>query len=363
MMTADMIADGTVDDFSTAQQDQIKDGVGETLDVSASSVIVDVMSASVLIRSQVEYPTEAEANEATTSMRIALPDAQAATALFSPAGGTPVTVTSTPEVRTVPTYVLDTSASSPEDAPCFAADTTHACKLVGDADAVEAHRQCYSEAKGTDAVLVLMTTLRAGDVVLAADTTGTLSLERVVFNQHKANARSSVLLELHYSTGVLALTPDHILLVDSTFAPARDAEPGAALALANGQPAQVERVVAAYGRIINPVTVSGTIVAGGVIAATHPEFSAALMMTSKTPFPLMYSLAAAFPETTQTYYETVLEPLFDTLGAWVKLAALCTPPLAADVAAALGFVVFSVAAPVFITALGMEALRRRALKA
>ena len=71
----------------------------------------------------------------------------------------------------------------------------------------------------------------------------------------------------------------------------------------------------------------------------------------------------AAPETTQTYYETVLEPLFDNLGAWVKLAALCTPPLAADVAAALGFVVFSVAAPVFITALGMEALRRRALKA
>ena len=44
-------------------------------------------------------------------------------------------------------------------------------------------------------------------------------------------------------------------------------------------------------------------------------------------------------------------------------AAAAATRIAADAAAALGFVVFSVAAPVFITALGMEALRRRALKA
>jgi len=250
-------------------------------------------------------------------------------------------------------------------APCFAAETTTACKIVGDVAPAEARRQCYDETKGTDAELVLMKNLAAGDVVLAADAAGALSLERVVVNQHKANPLASALLEVHHSAGVLSLTPDHVLVVDGAFVPARDAKPGSALTLADGSKAAVERVAAAHGAVVNPVTSSGTIVADGVVAATHPEWSAGFMMASETtPLPLFYAAAAAFPATTQAYYDAVLEPLLDALGAHVKPAALgasalVAPFVAADAAAALGLVAFAGAAPVALLALGAAALRSR----
>ena len=225
-------------------------------------------------------------------------------------------------------------------------------------------RQCYDEAEGADAELVLMKTLAAGDVVLAADAAGALSFERVVVNQHKANPLASALLEVHHSAGVLSLTPDHVLLVDGAFAPARDAKPGSALALADGTAAVVERVATAHGAVVNPVTASGTIVADGVVAATHPEWSAGFMLASGVPLPLFYAAAAAFPATTQAYYDAVLEPLLDALGAHVKPAALgasalVAPFVAADAAAALGLVAFAGAAPVALLALGAAALRSR----
>jgi len=244
------------------------------------------------------------------------------------------------------------------DAPCFAADTTTACKLLGDVSAAEAHRQCYTSSEGADAELILMKTLVAGDVVLAADAAGALSLERVVINQHKANARASALLELYHSAGILALTPDHVLLVDGAFAPARDAKPGSSLTLADGKETVVERVAAAHGGIINPITTSGTIVAGGVVAATHPEWSAAFMMAGKNPFPLLFAASGAFPETTQAYYEAVLEPLFDAMGGQVKPALLGAPAVAADAAAALGLALFAGAAPAAVVALAVATLLR-----
>lgn len=251
------------------------------------------------------------------------------------------------------------------DNPCFAADTTTACKLVGDATPAEARRQCYDEAEGTDAALVLMKTLAAGDVVLAADASGALSLSRVVVNQHKANPLASALLEVHHSAGVLSLTPDHFLLIDGAFAPARDAKPGSALTLADGADAVVERVATAHGTVINPVTSSGTIVADGVVAATHPEWSAGFMLASEVPLPLFYAAAAAFPATTQAYYDAVLEPLFDALGANIVkpaalgASALVVPFFAADAAAALGLAAFAGAAPVALLVLGAAALRSR----
>ena len=88
------------------------------------------------------------------------------------------------------------------------------------------------------------------------------------------------------------------------------------------------------------------------------------MMASKAPLPLFYAAAAAFPATTQAYYDAVLEPLFDALGAHVKPAALgasalVAPFVAADAAAALGLAVFAGAAPVALLALGAAALRSR----
>lgn len=250
------------------------------------------------------------------------------------------------------------------DNPCFAAETTMACKLTGDVSAAEAHRQCYTihNTKEKGAALALMKTLTAGDVVLAADAAGTLSLERVIVNQHKANTVASALLEVHHSAGVLSLTPDHVLLVDGAFVPARNAKPGSALTLANGEAATVERVTTARGDIINPLTTSGTIVAGGVVASSHPEWTFA--WAGKAQFPLFYGLAAAFPATTQAYYDAVLEPLFDSSGAHLRstalgASALVVPLGVADAAAALGLGLFAGATPVALLVLGAAALRSR----
>ena len=126
----------------------------------------------------------------------------------------------------------------------------------------------------------------------------------VVVNQHKGSTRASSLVELHHSAGTLALTLDHIIAVNGIFAPAKDATPGSTLTLAGGGSAVVERVTTASGAVINPVTDSGTILATGltgepVVAATHPEWSAAFMMANKGPLPLFYTLSAVFPATTQ----------------------------------------------------------------
>ena len=81
-------------------------------------------------------------------------------------------------------------------------------------------------------------------------------------------------------------------------------------------------------------------------------------------FPLFYAAAAALPATTQAYYDAVLEPLFDALGAHIKPAALgasalVAPFVAADAAAALGLAAFAGAAPVALLVLGAAALRSR----
>jgi len=250
--------------------------------------------------------------------------------------------------------------------PCFAAETTTACKLAGDVTAAEARRQCYDDTKGADAELVLMKDLAAGDVVLATDASGALSLERVIVNQHKANPLASALLELHHSAGVLALTPDHVLLVNGAFGPARDATPGSTLKLADGTKVVVARVTKAHGTVINPLTTSGTIVAGGVVASSHPEWTFA--WAGKAPFPLFYGLAAAFPTTSQAYYDAVLEPLFDALGANLRpmalgASALVAPLALADAAAALGLGLFAGAAPAALATLALGVVTLRARKA
>ena len=247
--------------------------------------------------------------------------------------------------------LLDFSAATAatSDAPCFAAETTTACKLVSDVTAAEARRQCYDEAydeaKRADAELVLMKTLVAGDVVLAADAVGVVSLDRVIVNQHKANPLASLLLEVHHAEGMLSLTPYHVLLVDGAFVPAREAKPGSTLTLTDGKAAVVERVTETHGAVINPVTTSGTVVADGVVATTHPEWTWPFR-----PLPLFYAASATFPATAQAYYDAVLEPLFDACGAQIKPAAigasaLVIPSILADATAAFGLALFAGLAP------------------
>jgi hypothetical protein len=262
----------------------------------------------------------------------------------------------------------------PAPPPPVFIDDGDPCKLQSPSavSPVEAYRMCYSGANGGDAaILVLMKTLAAGDIVLAANAdTGALSIERVIVNQHRAHTRMSSFVELHHSAGTLTLTPDHVLLVNGAFAAARDAKPGSTLTLAGNKGAVVQRVTLTHGAVINPVTASGTVMAADgagepVIAATHPEWSAPFMMSSKARYSLFYCLATAFPTIVQAYYDAVVEPAFETFGPYLKPATLTSSafvvPLAADSLAVTGFVLFTtptLAALAALAVLGARVARK-----
>ena len=281
----------------------------------------------MLIAIVISPPDGIDASTVVSQVNTAFADASTANTVLSSAGVTVTTVIAVEAegITTVNTTATPTAAFTPNaaaaDSPCFAAATTTACKiLLLAATAEEAYSQCYQDTLLSDsASLVPMAALSAGDTVLAADAEGTLSLERIVVNQHKGNTRASSFIELHHSAGILTLTLDHVLVIDGSFAPSRDAMPGSTLTLAGGTLASVMHVANTFGTITNPVTASGTILAAGltgepVVAATHPEWSAAFMMSQKAPLPLFYALSTTFPATAQAYYEAVLEPLFDVLG-------------------------------------------------
>ena len=309
----------------------------------------------MVISIEISPPNGIDASTIVLQANNAFADASAANTVLSSASVTVTTVTAARITTVSPTAAPTTSTpeTATTESPCFAAATTTACKiLLPAATAKEAYSRCYQDTLLSDlASLVPMVALSAGDTVLAADAEGTLSLERIVVNQHKGNTRTSSFIELHHSAGILTLTPDHVLVIDGSFAPSRDAMPGSTLTLAGGTLATVKHLANTFGAITNPVTASGTILAAGltgepVVAATHPEWSAAFMMSRQAPLPLFYALSATFPATTQAYYEAVLEPLFDALGHHLQPAALTAstlilPLYAADAAAALGFIAFA----------------------
>jgi len=252
------------------------------------------------------------------------------------------------------TYQCGFALPATDDAPCFAAESTTVCKIeTAVINTTHALSQCYEDGSGSgeDARLVLMSTLGAGDVVLAADAAGRLSLQTVIVNQHRANPSASSLIEIRHEAGSVGLTPDHVLLVDGAFAPASTVTLGSTLSLADGSRSVVQRLAATHGSVINAVTASGTILVSGasgapVVASTHPEWSAAFLMDGSAPLPLFYTLAAMFPQTAQAYYGAVLEPIFDLLGTHLKTlasasSALVLPFLVADAIAAVGFSVYA----------------------
>jgi len=217
------------------------------------------------------------------------------------------------------------SAKGEDGAPCFARDT-FALSAAGEP--------------------VPMAALRSGDIVLD----GPSSTTRVIVNQHREATFKSALVEIEHANGKLALTPDHVLAVDGAFVPARNAARGSKLGAS-----EVSRVVHTAGEVINPLTASGKILAqGGVLASTYPEWIAEYMLSSAlVPLPLSLSNLASylFPETTQAYYDALVEPLVtaahpkhlkDALPAALYPAAFFT----ADLALAVGFVAFSIASPV-----------------
>jgi len=198
-----------------------------------------------------------------------------------------------------------------------------------------------------------MALLSAGDLVLSRGTHGGLSLQRVLVNQHVGSESIHAMLEVVHQAGRVRLTPDHVLLVGGSFAPAHLVKPGSVLTLANGRSSMVMHVVAMSGTIINPVTVGGTIVATSegeaILAATHPQWSADFMLShpAPLPYPSLHLLAIMLPAKTQEYFNVVVEPLFHAIVTrrMQSVAAECPTAfsllvLVGDAVGLVGFVVF-----------------------
>jgi len=253
------------------------------------------------------------------------------------------------------------SPSAPNDKPCFARDT-EACRLLDPIPPEEAYAQCFGGVPQSAAERVPMFALRAGDEVLDS----AHSAARIIVNQHRQEGGpQSQLLTLSHTGGQLQATPDHVLVVDGTFASARTVGVGSKL----GEHV-VLRVTSTRGEIVNPLTNTGRIIAagpgggGGVLASTYPEWVALYMLScSLVPIPLSISNAITYflPELAQTYYDSIVEP-FVTRHHPATLKAVLPTPLVpsaflfADLALSAGFVAFSLASPMVALAIATAAV-------
>ena len=139
--------------------------------------------------------------------------------------------------------------------PCFAAETT-VCLLHSSQAAEAAFAQCFGSEEPITAHRVAMSSLVSGDIVLSSSS----SVSRVAVTQHRPpSLLSSALTTLHFQNGSLSLTPDHVVYLDGSFVPARLAMKGTTLS--GGQ--TVTHMVQTSGRVINPITLAGTILAAG----------------------------------------------------------------------------------------------------
>jgi len=194
---------------------------------------------------------------------------------------------------------------------------------------------------GTNGDALRMASLKSGDIVKD----GPNSFARVIVNQHRAASVKSSLVEISHANGHLSLTPDHVLEVDGTFVAARYTAPGCKL----GE-SEVLRVASASGEVINPITSSGKILTkDGVLASTYPEWIAQYMLASSL-FPLPFSISNLasylFPETTQAYYDKIIEPLVTRhhpkyLKAALPAIFIPVAFLAGDVTLSIGFIGFA----------------------
>jgi len=232
-------------------------------------------------------------------------------------------------------------------------DTTYGT-IIATCDFSTPSTPCFG--RETNAVLssgesVSMASLKAGDYVKD----GPDSISRIIVNQHRAAHLKSSLLEIEHENGKLNLTPDHVVSVDGSFVAAREAVVGTKL----GE-SEVSRVTATSGEIINPLTISGKIIADGVLASTYPEWIASYMLSSSVfpTYTLSNLVSFLFPATTQAYYDAHLERFFQfTSSSLVQLKGVLPTPavavivMAADLAVVTGFIAFSLASVQALAAL------------
>lgn len=266
---------------------------------------------------------------------------------------------------------------------CFSESAT-ACRVERgrEGDAEGALRACLEEEGGASTAPVArrtkMSDLAAGDLVLGGGGGGAgedfaVSAVPVVFNQHVAEGTTTLsptLLRIVHScgkrSGELVLTPDHVLwargalraasevrkgdLLRATCAASRAAGAPSASAPVATEEATVLAVETLMGdrRVVNPLTTSGTILAGGstgsfALASTYPSWIAAPLLASPFSFfPFSAYVAHLFPSSTQRAYDLYIEPysasLVRTVSATPILASATTAAVAsatADVAAVL----------------------------
>ena len=124
-------------------------------------------------------------------------------------------------------------------------------------------------------------------------------------------------------------------------------------------------------QVINPLTTSGKILTqGGVLATTYPEWVAEYMLSSYlVPLPVSLSNAISylFPETTQAYYDALIEPLVTKAHPKHLKAALPAPLVPAaflvgDLAVASGFFGFALASPMVLVAAAAVAVAAKAAR-
>ena len=248
------------------------------------------------------------------------------------------------------------------------------CKLVdANTSPSAAFSACFGDASAA-AERVLMADLRAGDVVLSTPTEAT----RIIVNEHVVMEETSPMLTIAHADGELKLTPDHVLLVDGAFKPAREAAVGATLSSGS----RVEHVTASAGGIINPITTSGRVLAAGkigmpVVASVYGAWIADYFLDVAT-YPVPYSLGSglsyAFPELVQAYHDAWLEPAFmssfkglDAISASAPSAVVGLVVVGLDVALAAGLGAYALAtnlatavAVAAVAVAAAAALRRKA---
>ena len=94
--------------------------------------------------------------------------------------------------------------------PCFAKDSTTACKLLDARTPPDAaYAASYGKTAGGAAARVLMATLAVGDSVLTATPGGDLGTTRVVVNHHASADHAAKMLTLTTADGAkLSVTPE-----------------------------------------------------------------------------------------------------------------------------------------------------------
>jgi len=234
-----------------------------------------------------------------------------------------------------------------------------------------------------------MAELQAGDYVLAFDeTTGTRFADRVFTNLHLQDESDWSLLEINHTLGSLTVTPDHVLFADGAFTAARFVRLGSSMITAALGPAEqggnattnvterggnattnvtVLNITPTSGKIINPLTHSGTILvatgdgegAVGLFAGTVLESPHNSMLTMAR-MPGMCKLASyLFPQLFQAslvpeFAILLVADLSQRLPYWLGFGAFAL----VDVIVGAGFILWSSGALVLAgAALALRARR------